>query len=95
MKPLHRLALLDSLLAILVCPVPLLCKVLIRFAEAKLSLLSGLQSGRGPDDLVLGKVKWATGIVVCGMAVEAEATELLTGAGLSLIEGITRLVRIE
>jgi hypothetical protein len=40
-------------------------------------------------------VKWATGIVVCGMAVEVGPMALFITAGPSVMEGITRLVRIE
>ena len=93
MNPLHRLLLLESLLARLVCPVPLLCSVLIRFAEAKLSLLSGLLSAVGPPDRVLGSVKCAIGTALCGAAVDGDDTEFIPV--LSDMEGSTRLVRME
>ena len=93
MNPLQRLLLLESLLARLVCPVPLLCSVLIRFAEAKLSLLSGLVSAVGPPDRVLGSVKCAIGTALCGAAVDGDDTEFIPV--LSDMEGSTRLVRME
>jgi hypothetical protein len=69
---------------------------LIRFADAKLSLLSGLWSGIWPwDDLVLGSVKWATGTVVSGMAVEVVTVLLVVVPGPSDMDGIIRLVRME
>ena len=93
MNPLQRLLLLESLLARLVCPVPLLCSVLIRFVEAKLSLLSGLLSAVGPPDRVLGSVKCAIGTALCGAAVDGDDTEFIPV--LSDMEGSTRLVRME
>jgi hypothetical protein len=77
------------------CPVLLRCSVLIKFAEARLSLLSGLVSGEGPEDFVLGKAKCATGTVFCGTAEDTVVEVLFAGTALSDMDGITRLVRIE
>ena len=93
MKPLHRL-LPDSVLGLLACPVPLLCSVLIKFVEARLSLLSGLSSGIGPD-FVRGRAKYGTGASLFGAAVDTEALVVLVRVALSDIDGITKLVRTE
>ena len=67
----------------------------IKFAEAKLSLLSGLLSGIGPEDFVLGRAKCATGTSSLGVPVETVALVVLVRAALSDMDGITKLVRIE
>lgn len=79
----------------LVWPVPLLCNVLKRFADAKLSLLSGLGPGVGPKDLARGGIKWANGTAVSDIAVDVVGMLFLLVAGPPDIAGITRLVRIE
>jgi hypothetical protein len=79
----------------LVWPVPLRCNVWIKFADARLSLLSGLRSGVGPEGFVLGNAKWATGTVVSDVAVEVVAIPLLLVTGPSDRDGMTRLVRKE
>lgn len=66
----------------------------IKFVDARLSLLSGLSSGIGPD-FVLGRAKYGTGASLFDAAVDTEALVVLVRVALSDIDGITKLVRIE
>ena len=94
MKPLHRLVFDESVLGLLMVPaVPLRFNVFNRLAEATLSLLSGRFSGDGPDDLVRGKAKCATGMVFCGDVVDEAVALFLVEA--SDMDGRTRLVLME
>src|ERR1700729_1505476 len=95
MKLPHRLADCESVLGLLICPLELRCRVCIKLADARLSLLPGRNSVVGPDEFVRGTVKCATGTAFSGVTVEVVAALLLDVVALSVMDGMTRLVRVD
>ena len=67
----------------------------MRFADAKLSLLSGRSSEAGSLDLVRGRVKCALGIVSSAVVVETVAALLWAALGASDMDGSLSTVLME